>query len=40
LAEIPLPLGTVAILCIDLGTDMVSIGWSLSTIVAFTNDSL
>lgn len=40
LAEIPLPLGTVAILCIDLGTDMVSIGGSLSTIVALTNDSL
>jgi sodium/potassium-transporting ATPase subunit alpha len=38
LAEIPLPLGTVAILCIDLGTDMVSIGGL--TIVALTNDSL
>jgi len=25
LADVPLPLGTVTILCIDLGTDMVSI---------------
>jgi sodium/potassium-transporting ATPase subunit alpha len=30
LADIPLPLGTVTILCIDLGTDMVSIDESLT----------
>lgn len=28
IANIPLPLGTVTILCIDLGTDMVRPGWS------------
>lgn len=28
LADVPLPLGTVTILCIDLGTDMVSHSWS------------
>lgn len=28
LADVPLPLGTVTILCIDLGTDMVSSSWS------------
>lgn len=28
LADVPLPLGTVTILCIDLGTDMVSYQWS------------
>lgn len=28
LADIPLPLGTVTILCIDLGTDMVSVSSS------------
>lgn len=30
LADVPLPLGTVTILCIDLGTDMVSYPWSNS----------
>lgn len=39
LAEIPLPLGTVAILCIDLGTDMVSIGGYYQQLIALTNDS-
>ena len=27
IANIPLPLGTVTILCIDLGTDMVRVPW-------------
>lgn len=31
LCDIPLPLGTVTILCIDLGTDMVNILFSTST---------
>lgn len=29
MANIPLPLGTITILCIDLGTDMVSRSWWL-----------
>ena len=32
LADVPLPLGTVTILCIDLGTDMVSVSWSSRTL--------
>jgi magnesium-transporting ATPase (P-type) len=31
LCDVPLPLGTVTILCIDLGTDMVSIPFRSST---------
>lgn len=34
LCDIPLPLGTVTILCIDLGTDMVS-SWSSSSFFRF-----
>ena len=32
LADVPLPLGTVTILCIDLGTDMVSHPWSIRSL--------
>lgn len=35
LCDIPLPLGTVTILCIDLGTDMVSNPFSISTSLSY-----
>mgnify|MGYP000137843952 CR=1 FL=1 len=35
LCDIPLPLGTVTILCIDLGTDMVSTVLSVSCLFVF-----
>lgn len=37
IADIPLPLGTVTILCIDLGTDMVRVAASFSKEHQFNN---
>lgn len=37
--SIPLPIGAIAILCIDLGTDMVSINILILIIVSLTNIS-
>lgn len=40
LCDIPLPLGTIAILCIDLGTDMVrTIYWPCLTVIVFLDSS-
>lgn len=36
LCDIPLPLGTVTILCIDLGTDMVSLCLHLISLIQYT----
>lgn len=38
LCDIPLPLGTVTILCIDLGTDMVSIAFCYALTDETTNN--
>lgn len=40
LCDIPLPLGTVTILCIDLGTDMVSSSNDLSLSLSFSTFTL
>lgn len=37
LCDIPLPLGTVTILCIDLGTDMVSVHFNPYYIIYYYN---